>query len=171
MKKASGLFVCISILAVITGSCKIKDRNTETVADTSARKMSMAWLLAGDNYKAWAIESFTVNKVDQLKDLESCQLDNLDLYYRNLVFESVEGDTRCKTTDSDLRGRGKWTLNADSTGIEIKLGQQFHSLQIIELTQTRFHYKADNDGQITEAVFRSVDYRPETTISADTTHQ
>ena len=139
-----------AIVLMVTG-CKVKDRNQDSASDSAAKKQSIAWLLAGDEYKVWAIESFMVNGEDQLKGLEPCQLDNTDIYYRNQLFESTEGNTLCKPGDTLLR-RGKWSLNVDSTAIEVKLGTDLFSLQLVEINEKRLHYRSENGKQVTEAV-------------------
>jgi len=166
MNKAIKILIFIASLAIITGSCKVKVNNQES-APVNIKTHSILWLLAGDSYKAWTVELFTVNGLDQLKEMKPCQQDNLDLYYRNLVYESVEGNTKCEKTDPDLRQRGKWSMNSDSTTVELKLGRQLFTIQIVELTETRFHYKVDLNGQITEAVLKSADYQPVDRISAE----
>lgn len=154
--------------ALVAFSCKVKDRNQESTADNSSKKQSVAWLLAGDEYKGWAIESFTVNGDDQLKSYEPCKLDNIDFYFRNLVFESNEGPTRCNTSDPDILRRGKWSLNSDSTTVEVKLGTDLFSLIIVELTENTFHYRSEIGKNITEAKLVSIGSGPAVSIRSET---
>ncbi|MBK6962432.1 MAG: hypothetical protein IPH20_00505 [Bacteroidales bacterium] len=144
--------IYLAAIVLIMSGCKIKVKNQDSASDSTSKKQSIAWLLAGDEYKAWAIESFMVNGEDQLKGLEPCQLDNIDFYYRNQVFESTEGNTLCKPGDPAILRRGKWSLNADSTAIEVKLGTDLFSLQLVEINEKRLHYRAETGKQVTEAV-------------------
>lgn len=156
MKRISSTLIYFILIVLVALSCKVKDRNQESTADNSSKKQSVAWLLAGDESKGWAIQSFNVNGEDQLKSLEPCQLDNIDYYFRNQVFESNEGLSRCNTNDPDILRRGKWSLNSDSTVVEVKLGTDLFSLTIIELTEDTFHYRSEIDKNVTEAILVSV---------------
>lgn len=160
MKKILPGIFCLSFVALLMGGCKVKDKNPETKNTIASPKQNKAWLLAGDEYKAWAVESFTVNGLDQLKDMKACQLDNVDVYFRNLSLESHEGASRCHDNDPDIFSRGKWSFNADSSAIEIKLGSNLLQLDIVELTKNRFHYRSEVKSQITEAVLVATDYKP-----------
>ncbi|NTW25583.1 MAG: hypothetical protein HGA37_12870, partial [Lentimicrobium sp.] len=148
--------------------CKIKDKNQESNPKLSDEKESIAWLLAADDFKGWAVESFSVNGEDQLKSMKPCQLDNIDFYYRNQIYESREGKSRCDDTDPEIRSRGKWTLSADSTAIEVKLGSKPYSLQIVSLTKNRLHYRSEVNNQITEVVLVATEDKPVNADSPDT---
>jgi hypothetical protein len=151
MKRLTSPLIFFILSALLAFSCKVKDRKQESTANTNSKKQSVAWLLAGDESKGWAIQSFTVNGEDQLKSLEPCQLDNIDYYFRNLVFESKEGLARCNANDPDILRRGKWSLNTDSTTVEVKLGTDLFSLTIVELTEDTFHYRSEIGKNVTEA--------------------
>lgn len=170
IKKSSGLAILLIFSVMMSAGCRISSRNQDPATNHTDGKAGISWLLAGDAYKTWAIESFTVDGIDQLKTLEPCQLDNMDVYYRNLVYESVEGDSRCKTNDPDIRRYGKWSLNADSTAIEVKLGTDLFSLQIVEITEKKLHYRSTSNNQVTEAVLVASNYKFPVSIQADTTH-
>lgn len=154
-------------LLLIAG-CKAKDKIQKTNVISADKKGSIDWLLAGDDFKAWAVESFSINGEDKLKDMKNCQLDNIDCYYRNQIYESLEGNSRCTETDPELISRGKWTLNADSTAIEVKLGSRMYTLQIINLTKNRLHYRSVVNKQTTEAVLVATDFIPVNTEKTDT---
>lgn len=151
MNRINTPLIYFVLSALVAFSCKVKDRNQESTADKSSKKKSVAWLLAGDESKGWAIQSFKVNGEDQLKSYEPCQLDNIDFYFRNQVFESNEGLTRCNANDPDILRRGKWSLNTDSTTVEVKLGTDLFSLTIVELTEDTFHYRSEIGKNVTEA--------------------
>ena len=151
MIRITTLLIYFVLLALLAFSCKVKDRNQESTADNSSKKQSVAWLLAGDESKGWAIQSFTVNGEDQLKGFEPCRLDNIDFYFRNQVFESNEGLTRCNTNDPAILRRGKWSLNSDSITVEVKMGTDLFSLIIVELTEDTFHYRSEIGNNVTEA--------------------
>lgn len=168
MKRIISPLIYITLLALVAFSCKVKNRNQETTADNNSKKQSVAWLLAGDDSRGWAIQSFTVNGDDQLKSLEPCQLDNIDFYFRNQVFESNEGLTRCNKNDPDILRRGKWSLNSDSTAVEVKLGTDLFSLTIVELTEDMFHYRAEIDKNVTEAILISVGSGSANTVQPET---
>jgi len=169
--KSFGKFIFpLTLLVLMLTGCSVRNNKPESPEVIREKNTSISWLLAGDVCKAWAIESFTVDGIDQLKGLEACQLDNLDVYYRNLVYESIEGNTRCKNNDPEVRRHGKWSLNADSTAIEVKLGMDLLTLQIVEITDKKLHYRSTNNNHITEAVLVASNYKFETIIQADTTH-
>ncbi|KAF0197304.1 MAG: hypothetical protein FD166_1946 [Bacteroidetes bacterium] len=170
MKSISSIIIPLAILVIIVAGCSIRNNKQESQEPKTEKKSGVSWLLAGDVSKVWAIESFTVDGIDQLKGLETCQLDNLDVYCRNLVYESIEGNTRCKTNDPEIRRHGKWSLNADSTAIEVKLGTDLFSLQIIEISEKKLHYRSNDNNHVTEAVLVASDYKFETIIQADTIH-
>lgn len=144
--------IYFAVMILLVSGCKVKVKNQDSGSDSTSKKQSISWLLAGDEYKAWAIESFTVNGEDQLKGLEPCKLDNIDFYYRNQSFESTEGNTLCKPGDPTILRRGKWSLNADSTAIEVKLGSDLFSLQLVEINEKKLHYRAETGKQVTEVV-------------------
>lgn len=156
--------IYFAVMILLVSGCKVKVKNQDSGSDSTSKKQSISWLLAGDEYKAWAIESFTVNGEDQLKGLEPCKLDNIDFYYRNQSFESTEGNTLCKPGDPTILRRGKWSLNADSTAIEVKLGSDLFSLQLIEINEKKLHYRAETGKQVTEAVLVASDFKPVTLI-------
>lgn len=161
------IILSLAIPALLLCSCSVRNQNQESADTDLQQKKSIAWLLAGNSYKAWAIESFRVDGIDQLKGLAACELDNLDVYHRNFVFESVEGNQRCKSNDPEIRRRGKWSLNADSTAIEVKLGTDLVTLQIIELTEKKLHYRSTMNQRVTEAVLVAGEYTYPAIIDTD----
>jgi len=158
----------LAFFLLLIAGCKVKDKIQETAVISADKKESIDWLLAGDDFKAWTVESFSINGEDKLKDMKPCQLDNVDCYYRNQIYESREGNSRCNESDPELISRGKWTLNADSTAIDVKLGSRIHTLQIISLTKNKLHYRSSVNKQTTEAVLVATDYMPVNTEKKDT---
>ncbi len=163
MQKTHGmkrsLTLAISALILLSAtllSCKVNNKSAEIPADSTVSRKSISRLLAGDVSKAWAIKSFHVDGEDQLKGLSPCELDNTDHYFRNLVYEAREGKSRCNDSDPDIRQRGKWSLNADSTAVEVKMGTSLFTLEIINLNENEFHYRSVNNGKTTEAVLVAV---------------
>lgn len=157
-----------AIFLLLVAGCKTKDSIQQANIEPAEHKERIDWLLAGDDFKVWAVESFSINGEDKLKDMMPCQLDNVDCYYRNQIYESREGNSRCNETDPELISRGKWTLNADSTAIEVKLGSRMLTLQIISLTKNRLHYRSVVNKQTTEAVLVAIDFMPVNTEKTDT---
>jgi hypothetical protein len=170
MKSTNAVIFTLFFSVVILAGCTVRNNKQEPQDLKTEKKTDIAWLLAGDVSKAWAIESFTVDGIDQLQGLAACELDNLDVYYRNLVYESIEGKLRCKTSDPEVRRHGKWSLNADSTAIDVKLGMDLFTLQIVEITEKKLHYRSNDNNRVTEAVLVASDYQSETIIQADTIH-
>lgn len=156
--KLSRSITTLAVLTVIAllSSCRVNNRQTESPAKDIGNTKSISQLLAGNISKSWAIRSFVVDGEDQLKGLKACELDNTDHYFRNLVYEAREGKSRCNDSDPEIRQHGKWTLNADSTAVEVKMGTSLFTLEIINLTENEFHYRSVNNGKTTEAVLTAV---------------
>lgn len=167
MQGTSIKLIGITLFLMLCAGCKIKEKNQESTIKRPDKRVSIAWLLASDDFKGWAVESLSVNGEDQLKSMKHCQLDNIDFYYRNQIYESREGKSRCVETDPEVRSRGKWTLNADSTAIEVKLGSKLHTLQIISLTKNRLQYRSAVNNQITEVVLVATEDKPDHAASPD----
>jgi|GEM_PF-1000140 len=145
-------------LAFVVIACSQKGQATLGFKDPAdSANTSRAEKLSGKTEKAWQIKSFTVDGQDMLAGLKSCELDNLDVYYASGVYESHEGNTKCNPADQDIRRRGKWALNEDSTSVDVKLGNSWVSLKILELSDQKFHYTSINKGHVTEAVLTAAD--------------
>jgi len=102
--------------------------------------------------KEWKVESYTKNGQDVLSGLENCIKDNMDVYFCDHRFESVEGKIKCAIDDPYLKETGSWYFNDDTTEIEVTIGQEFFILKILELTDDKFHYISTNHNDTVETV-------------------
>lgn len=108
--------------------------------------------LAGSKKKEWKIEKYYINGENKLEKLEDCEKDNLDVYFTDHRFESIEGKKKCKPSDPYLTDTGYWYFNEDTTEIEVTIGYDFYILKLIELSSDKFHYISISDSDTIEAI-------------------
>lgn len=153
-------FSISALMLVMVCGCTFAKLSKETKTGTAGPKKNKAWLLAGNDHKSWTIVSFSIDGADQLSDMKPCELDNVDVYSRNQVYETFEGESRCNPNDPELKSRGKWSFNADSSSIEIKLGSKLFSLQLLELSETILHYTSVTKNGTSDLVLKASAYDP-----------
>ena len=84
--------------------------------------------------------------------MKDCEKDNLDIYFTDHRFESMEGKTKCKHDSPIITETGYWYFNEDTTEIEVTIGYDFYILKLIELSSDRFHYISIANTDTIEAV-------------------
>ena len=139
------------IFSLAFQSCKNKKTDKEEQAVFMPRENKTS-SLAGNKKKEWKIEKYFINGENKLKKLEDCEKDNLDVYFTDHRFESVEGKKKCKPGDPYLTDTGYWYFNEDSTEIEVTIGYDFYILKLIELSSSKFHYISITKTDTIEAV-------------------
>ena len=148
------IFISASILfgiSIVFHSCKDKNIHKESQSVFSPRSNKTA-TLAGNKKKEWKIEKYIINGKNKLKKLKDCEKDNLDVYFTDHRFESIEGKKKCKAGDPYLTDTGYWYFNEDTTEIEVTIGYDFYILKLIELSSNKFHYISITNSDTIEAV-------------------
>ncbi len=149
-------FVFVIIISALGFSCDFKSEENLVIVETTKHNTDKLFSLSGIKKKQWKVDTYNVNGKNLLKEMSDCQTDNLDIYFSDHRFESVEGATKCKENDPYITENGHWHFNEDSTEIEVSIEKDFYILKIIELLPSKFHYKSCNHGDTIEAVLLEV---------------
>lgn len=139
---------CISVV-----SCN-SSREETLKDDLFAQEQDKMVSLTGEKMKEWKVESYVLNGVDVLSGLDACKADNLDIYFADHRFESVEGSKKCNEADPYITETGHWHFNGDSSEIEVSISKDFYILRLIEISPTKLHYLSCNHKDTVEAVLR-----------------
>ncbi|MCF8371603.1 MAG: hypothetical protein K9H64_08265 [Bacteroidales bacterium] len=143
----------ILILFIFIVSCKSGDEDS-LKNGLLVQNHDEMFSLAGDKMKGWAIESYVYNGKDILPGLDECLADNLDVYFSDHRFESVEGNKKCNDKDPYITETGHWYFNEDSTEIEVSTSKDFYILKLIEISSDKLHYRSCTPKDTIEAVLR-----------------
>ena len=139
------IILIISFLTFLT-SCNEKEKQNAVKLLQGNSKIEN---LTGNKNKKWEIISYTKNGVNLLSKMDKCVQDNMDVYFYDHSFVSIEGELKCNSEDPYLRETGFWYFNDDSTEVEVTIGTEFYILKIIELSTDKFHYIYTNHNDTT----------------------
>ncbi len=148
----------IVLLLVLFGFDACKSGNEELMQDDLLNQNTDKLIsLTGTKMKEWKIESYVVNGKNLLLELDNCQIDNMDIYFADHRFESVEGPQKCQENDPYITETGHWYFNEDSTEIEVSIEKDFYILKLIEISPSKLHYISCNHTDTIEAILSPSD--------------
>lgn len=138
---------------IILFSCQTKQDDSLVMSDLSEAQDKVS-VLAGEKSKEWEVEKYILNGKDIVPHLDNCVSDNLDIYFADHRFESVEGESKCKEDDPFITETGHWHFNEDTTEIEVSTSKDFYILKLLELSPEKFHYLSCNHIDTVEAILK-----------------
>ena len=145
------MYIIILLLFTLISSCGEIRKDEYTTVNNFDKKVND---LTSCSNKEWKVVSHEKNGVDLLSNLDNCISDNLDIYFCDHRFESVEGNSKCKNENPYLIETGCWYFNEDTTELEVTIGKDFYILKIIELTDNKFHYISTNHDDTVETILK-----------------
>lgn len=144
-------FLLVGLFVFVVFSCKSGNEESPQ-AEVLEHSNDIMYSLVGNKMKEWKIDSYKVNGTNILSEMDDCIIDNMDIYFADHRFESVEGSLKCKTNDPYITETGHWFFNGDSTEIEVSIDKDFYILRIIELSTLKLHYISYNHEDTIEAI-------------------
>jgi len=143
------LVALIVSISLLFSSCNSGSKKEPAAFSPRQNKIST---LAGNKKKEWKVEKYYMNGENILNKLKDCEKDNLDIYFTDHRFESMEGKTKCKHDNPEITETGYWYFNEDTTEIEVTIGYDFYILRLIELSSDKFHYISITNSDTIEAI-------------------
>ena len=145
--------VLLLFLPAILVSCSTSQNENQALVPAT-KQLDKKAMLSGEKMKEWEIEKYILNGKNVIPSMDKCLTDNLDIYFADHRFESVEGSTKCEEDAPFITDTGHWHFNEDSTEIEVSTPHDFYILKLIEITTEKFHYFSCNHQDTVEAILR-----------------